>query len=195
MKYSVELGRGKAGLRFDDPLGAPGSVRASLVALLYGRVLCVHEETRAELFLRVGAAAERVLRSEGRAPFGFDLWVMNVGGAQTLWPWEIVEPSELTSATIYSATLKVCSPNPLAPLGRWVHLDMGWGLERVLAPSSALIAIAGLSALADGETRHYLAFLLQRMNGYWGSPQNISLNTEAKAYAAAAMEATGRAHA
>ena len=92
---------------------------------------------------------------------------------------------QITAPKIYSAFLKFGEPTSIAPSGRSIHLDMAMGLERVLAPSSALIAIAGFSKDCDMETRYLLALRLWQMNVYWGSPDRVSVGSEALAYAAA----------
>ena len=188
MEYSVRMGGGAAALQWTDPMGGGPPIQAHLVALLYGRILSVHKETREQLFGRVGDLAMQNVRSEGAIGFEFTRWVLHVGfggGDHTLWPWRIVPPEQITDPKIYSAILKHGEPTSRAPLGRWIHLDMAMGLERVLAPSSALVAIAGSSRACDQETRYFLALLLWQMNVYWGSPHRVSLGSEALAYAAA----------
>lgn len=188
MEYSVRFGTGKAALQWTDPMGGGAPVQALLVALLYGRTLINNKETRKELFGRVGDLAIQNVRSEGSAGFEFSPWVLHVGlggGDHTLWPWQIVLPEQMTSPKIYSAILKHGEPTSRAPLGRRLHLDMAMGLARVLSPSSTLIAIAGFSRTCDQETRYFLALYLWQMNVYWGSPDRVSVGTEALAYAAA----------
>ena len=50
MEYSVRMGGGAAALQWTDPMGGGPPIQAHLVALLYGRILSVHKETREELF-------------------------------------------------------------------------------------------------------------------------------------------------
>jgi len=188
MEYSVSLGMGRAALQWTDPMGGGAPIQTPLVALLYGRTLVNHKETRQELFGRVGDLAMQNVRSEGATGFEFSQWVLHVGlggGDHTLWPWQIATPEQLTSPKIYSAFLKQGKPTSNAPLGRWLHLDMAMGLERVLAPSSALIAIAGFSRTCDQEARYVLALYLWQMNVYWSSPDRASIGSDALAYAAA----------
>ena len=154
---------------------APGvdstPIQGTLVALLYGRILCIHKETREELFGRVGDLAMQNVRSEGATGFEFAPWTLHVGlggGNHTLWPWRIVPPAQIIDPKIYSAFLKLGKPTSTAPSGRSINLDMAWGLARVLAPSSALIAIAGFSKDCDKEARYLLALMLWQMNVYWG---------------------------
>lgn len=188
MDYSIRFGTGTAALRWTDPMGGGTPIQVLLVALLYGRTLVNHKETSEELFARVGDLAIQNVRSEGATGFEFAPWILHVGlggGDHTLWPWQIVPAEQIANPKIYSAILKSGEPTPSAPLGRWIHLDMAMGLERVLSPSSALISIAGLSRACDQETRHALALYLWQMNCYWRSPDRVSIGSEALAYATA----------
>ncbi len=188
MDYSIRFGQGTTALRWTAHVADSTPIQGTLIALLYGRILCVHKETREELFGRVGDLAIQNVRSEGATGFEFTPWVLHVGlggGDHRLWPWQIVPPAQITAPKIYSALLKVGEPTPIAPSGRSIHLDMAMGLERVLAPSSALIAIAGFSKDCDKEARYLLALRLWQMNVYWDSPDRVSVGSEALAYAAA----------
>jgi hypothetical protein len=190
MSYDLSLKMGVAAVRWTDPTGGGPPIRAILVGLLYGRILCIHRETREELFHRVGDLAVHNVRSEGATGFQFAEWVLHVGlggGNHTLWPWVIEPPEQVLQyePKIYSAILKLGKPRRKAPLGRYVHLGMPFSLERVLAPSSVLIAISAFSKSCDQETRYYLALLLWQMIAYWGSPERLSLGSEALAFEAA----------
>ncbi len=196
MEYIINQQVGCAALRWTNVQAAmhegTEGIQAILVALLYGRILCVHNETRKELFSRVGDLAEQNVRSEGATGFEFAPWVLHAGlgaGDHTLWPWEIGTPEQLTRPTskpkIYAAMLKHGQTTKRAPLGLWIHLDMALGLERILAPSSALIAITVFSRACNQETRYFLALLLWQMNAFWQSPDGVSFCSEAVAYAAA----------
>lgn len=198
MDYSVRFGEGTAALRWTSSDVDSAPLQGILVALLYGRILCIHKETREELFSRVGDLAIHNIRSEGATGYDFAPWILHVGfggGNHTLWPWRIVSPAQITSPKIYSAFLRLTKPTSTAPSGRSIHLDMMWGLERVLAPSSALIAIAGFSRNCDKEARYLLSLRLWQMNVYWGSPGRVSVGSEAVAYAAAdSAIRSGRLH-
>jgi len=188
MQYYHTLGCGTAALQWTDPLGGGPLIQAHLVALLYGRILRLHKESRSELFARVGSLAIKNVRSKGAAGFEFAPWVLRpdlTAGPQTIWPWPIVMPGQLTAPKVYTAILKHGEPTPLAPSGRWIHLEMAMGLERILAPSSALIAITGFSNTADRGARYYLARLLWQMNLFWGTSHMVSFFNEDQAYAAA----------
>ncbi|HEY0719879.1 MAG TPA: hypothetical protein VGE50_01370 [Gammaproteobacteria bacterium] len=188
MQYYPKLGRGMAALQWTDPLGGGPLIQAHLVALLYGHILYIHRETREELFFRVGDLARHTVRNKGATGFEFAPWLLHegVGGTtHTLWPWLIVPPEQITNPRIYSAILKLGEPTGKTPTGRWLQLDMAAGQERVYAPSSVLIAIAGLSENGDRTTRYLLARLLWQMNVYWGTPNQVPFFSEALAYAAA----------
>lgn len=188
MQYYTRLGEGTAALQWSDPMAGGPLIQAHLVALLYGRILCVHQETRHELFARVGELALQNVRSRGTTGFEFAPWVLHAGREGRdlkIWPWLIVPPEQITSPTIYTAILKLGEPTSKTPAGRWVQLDMPTELERLLAPSSALIAIAGFSKACDQVSRYFLARLLWQMNVFWESPNQVSLFSETLAYAAA----------
>jgi hypothetical protein len=187
MDYRVGSGYGSAALRWHDMVGGGDLLKGMLVALLYGRILCVHKETRTELFAKVDALARENVRTEGKTGFEFGQWVLHVGlggGDHTLWPWDMKTPI-MAEPKVYSAVLKIGTPSSAAPSGRSINLTMAFGMERVLAPSSALIAIAGFSRECDQETRYLLALRMWQMNIFWGTPDRISAGTEALAYAAA----------
>ena len=193
MDYSIRHGSGSAALKWHELQGvgieneASEAVKGSLVSLLYGRILCVHKETRAELFAKVDALAKENVRTEGKTGFEFTPWVLHVGlggGDHRLWPWEMKDPT-LIEPKVYSAVLKLGQPTSAAPNGKWIDLSLALGLERVLVPSAALIAIAGFSHECGQEARYLLALRMWQMNVFWRSPDRISVGTEAQAYAAA----------
>lgn len=186
MDYSIALGAGRAALVWTDYAKGGAIAQVPLVALLYGRTLINHMETRGELFNRVGELAIETVRTEGATGFEFSPWVLHLGlggGDHTLWPWQLVSPDQIIDPKTYTAHLRSGQPSSISPIGRWIQLDMEIGLERVLAPASALIAIAGFSQSCDQETRYLLALYLWQMNAYWGTPDQVSIGTEAKAYA------------
>lgn len=188
MQYELRFGFGMAAVEWFDLSGGGQVIQAYLVALLYGRMLWAHNETKEDLFWRITDLATENVRTEGASGFDFTEWVLHVGlggGDHTLWPWEIVAPKHITTPKTYSAILKHREPTSLAPLGLWIHVDMAWGQERILAPSSVLIAITAFSKSCDQETRYFLALLLWQMNTYWGSPDRVSACTESLALAAA----------
>ena len=188
MDYSIRFGEGTAALQWISP-GMDGTpIRETLVALLYGRILCIHKETREELFNRVGALAIQNVQSEGATGFEFEPWTLHVGmggGAHKLWPWQIVSPSQVPDAKTYSAFLRLSKPSSVAPSGRSIRLEMKMGLNKILAPSSALIAIATFSRESDREARYLLALRLWQMNVHWGAAAKICAGSEAVACAAA----------
>ncbi len=188
MQYYLKLGSGTAALRWTDPMGGGPLIQAHLVALLYGRVLRIHHETRKGLFSRVGDLALKNVRSKGAAGFDFSPWVIHAdsgGDDYTLWPWLIIPPEQITAPKVYTATLKHGEPSSLSPSGMWIDLDVVLGQERIFVPSAALIAISGFSKACDRKTRFLLARLLWQMNLFWVSPNMVSFFSETLAYAAA----------
>lgn len=143
--------------------------RIALAALLYGRILFAHEETRVELFHRVGRAARRLV--EGEPTFKVDTWNLQAGGMSfPIWPWRLVGPGELKSAKVYIATLIGSDTEEFFG----ILLDLAFGLERILAPASALVALSALSKDLDRDDRILLGQVLLVMNGYYGTPQTAS---------------------
>jgi hypothetical protein len=188
MQYYPKFGCGIAGLKWTDPLGGGPLIQAHLVALLYGHILHLHHETRAELFARVGELAKQNVITKGATGFEFKPWILLAGmgeKTQQLWPWQIVPPEQVTAPETCSAILKLSEPTAKIPSGRWIEFEMAAGSERVFAPASALIAIAGFSQACDPVARYLLARLLWQMNLFWGSPNMVPLFSEAVAYAAA----------
>lgn len=188
MQYYRRLRSGTAALLWHDPLQGGPPIQAHLVALLYGHILRAHPATREELFMRVGELAQRSLRSKGASGFVFAPWCLHgpqPGEELTLWPWLIVPREQLTAATFCSAILRLGEPSAAAPAGRWIELELAHGQESdpVRVPSSALIAIAGLSQTCKPPTRYLLARLLYQMNHFWGSPAMTVFYSEAVAYA------------
>jgi hypothetical protein len=85
----------------------------------------------------------------------------------------------------YVETLKVGSKSRLAPGGFWSYLDIPMSGEPILAPDSVLLIITTLSRELDKQDSQGLALLLWHVNRYYGSPNRISLMSEAKAVTAA----------
>jgi hypothetical protein len=155
--------------------------RIALAALLYGRMLLAHAETRSELYGRVAAAA-RAAASDG-VPFDFAPWTLPAGDGQfVIWPWQWQSPDTIDGKIrTYVATLRGDRKG-----GLWAHVKMAWGLERVLAPSSALLALQGLSRELPGEDRRRLALVVLAMHAYYGSPEcAASLRSDVRAVEAA----------
>jgi hypothetical protein len=183
MTFNVRSGRGVAGLRWSitQPLVSLSDqeTRIALVALLYARTLVNHRETRGELFDRMAQAAQRLLQENGGLTF--EPWTLRVAGKDfSIWPWALVEPESVTDAKTYTATLQSTAAGSLA-----IHLKMAIGQERILAPSSALIATSGLAAVLNDSDRARLAGVLLAINAHYRSSDNIGLGSERGALAAA----------
>jgi len=193
-------------IRIDDDLLSTSErynfFRTILVALHYAKILSAHNETRSELFTRTEVAVEKCMLSEGKTSVDFTPWDLHIrdpvgiAGDSTIsiWPWKIVEPETIDAMRSFAAvgypktyveTLKVGSKSRLAPSGFWSYLDMPIGGERLLAPASVLLAIKTLSLELVEQDRQSLAILLWHVNRYYGSPDRISLASEAKAVTAA----------
>jgi hypothetical protein len=186
MDYNLKEGSGRAALHWTDPHNGGPMIQAQLIALLYGRILCVHEETRINLFYRVGLKAFKVAVSGGATEMEPEPWSLRVDNRDlSLWPWALVDANQLDNPKRYRATLKGITLAANAPVIKHIHLDMAFGLERVLAPSSVLIAMSAFSRHCGQEARHFLALLLIQMNSYWGDPDGVTVGSETHAYAAA----------
>jgi len=142
--------------------------RIALAALLYGKILFAHEETRVELFRRIERAALGLINGEER--FHVEDWKLQAGGMSfPIWPWRIVHPAELKTPKTYVATLLRTSAGNF-----WIHLDMEWGLEAALAPSSPLISLFTLSKELDTRDRMLLGAVLVAMNKYYRTPDRAA---------------------
>jgi hypothetical protein len=194
MEYRPLEGSGRAAVQWEAIASDDLRLRPWLIALLYGRILAIHEETRDQLFRTIDEISRRNVRDEGQTGFEFPRWTLNVpdnAPSQQIWPWQLHGSSTtLSNPKVYRATLKAVQ-DPRAGNYFALHLDMTFGLERVLAPSSALIAIASYADGTDNEGRYELAVVLWQINSFYGEPGAVQVGTEhiALAAATAAMRA------
>jgi len=193
MEYHLLPGCGRAAMEWKALASSDAILRPMLVALLYARILYAHTETRAQLFELVDVLSKQNVRDEGHTGFVFPGWPLPAGlGLQTqrIWPWELCDdPSTLSKPKVYRATLQALPGSAIpgqATSGHFgIHLKMALGLERILAPASALIAITSYAASTDQEGRYELALFLWQVNEFYGSPGNVRIGSEPKALAAA----------
>jgi hypothetical protein len=183
MKFDIRSGHGVSALRWiltqPHPSLSDEQSKIALVALLYARTLANHQETRRELFERMAQAAQGVLQGDGKLTF--QSWKLQAAGKEfSIWPWVLTEPERVTDAKIYTATLLSTARGSLD-----IHLKMALGQERILAPSSALIAVSGMATLLNDSGRVRLAGVLLGINAHYRSPDNIGLSSERGALAAA----------
>src|SRR3990172_769352 len=162
---------GQAAVRWEaiasHPMLPGDRARIALAALLYGRILFAHEETRADLFARIERAARGL--AEGDDTFKVESWDLRAGGLSfPIWPWRLVGPGELTSARTYKYGATLIGSHTGEFFG--ILLDMAFGLERVLAPASALITLSAVSQELDRNGRMLLGEVLLAMNGHYGTP-------------------------
>lgn len=187
MHYDVATDKGVAGLRW-IPTQRRQSItdeqcKIALVALLYARTLVNQEETRRPLFDRVAQAARQVL--EGKGKFDFEGWILRKGGMSVcVWPWTVTNPEMISSPKTYTATL-LSSPVS-GSFG--IHLSMAFGLELVLVPASALIAICGLAKTLPENDLGKLARVLLEINGFYQTRTKFSIGSEPEALKAAMPE-------
>jgi len=178
MDHSSMLRTGVCTVKWVPLASEDWRLRPILVALLYCRILSVQKETAQHLMDMVGKVSIQNVRTEGATGFDFPIWAPEFGlgvGTQTIWPWEITQSSCSSDAKVYRATLKSAPP-------RWlIHLDMAFGLERILAPASALIAIRTFATTSDQEGVYELATMLWLINEYYGTSQKVRPGRESDA--------------
>jgi hypothetical protein len=152
--------------------------RIALVGLLYARTLAIHTETRAELFERVGKAAQQVVA--GSPKLVFAAWSLSVAGREFfIWPWATARPDQLADAKIYTAKLQGTSRGQLE-----IHLKMALIQQRILSPAAALLGISHLSETLDTE-RQQLAAVLLGINAHYRAASNIRMLSDREALQAA----------
>jgi uncharacterized repeat protein (TIGR02543 family) len=185
MHFNVGTDEGVAGLRWSSTQNGNKSLteeqcKIGLVALLYARTLVNQEETRRPLFDRVAQAARQVL--EGKGKFDFEGWTLTKGGLSVcVWPWTVTIPEMVPSPKTYTATL---TSSPLS--GSFgIHLSMAFGLELVLVPASALIAICGLAKTLPENYLVQLARVLLEINAFYQTRTKFSIGSEPEALKAA----------
>ena len=173
---------------FYRPLNMPDADeltgRCILTALLVGRILVAHKETREELGSRIFNAAHESIDS---GVLKLPPWTLvTEASAYQLWPWAIVPAESLTSANVYVAHLGM-----VAIGGRrlpFIDLRMGGSFRdtRVLAPSAPLIALQTLADLIamQGANLRMVTLLLLGMCDYWNRAP-YSMGSESLALASA----------
>jgi len=172
---------GRGGIRWtplaEHPKISQTQTRIALAALNYGRLLVNQQETRTDLFHRVGEASERL--AQGQKEFGVTTWSMKVGGIELpVWPWSIESPEQLTRGKMYVARLQAAKAGTFS-----VNIKMAWGQELILTPVAALLPLCVLSKELDEQSRISLGKTLLQMNRYWGSPESASrIGSEAEAF-------------
>ncbi len=188
MHYNPVLSRGVAALDWEFLAPRNDDLKAFVVVLLYARILVVHDETRTQLLQVVDELSKQNIRDGGKTGFQFREWTFRAGpGApdQRIWPWQLSkDPLSVRDSKAYTATLLGFTGGPLA--GRFgINLDMAWGQERVLAPSSALLAISSYAESTDAQGRYELALFLWQISEYYRSPDRVRIGSEPIALKAA----------
>ena len=188
MGYMPLWGCGSAAIEWVPLASSDLGFRPALVALLYARIVGAHAETREKLFDLASEIGKQNVRDQGKTGYHFPDWKLTPGfGAppQTIWPWGFVgNRNALQDPAVYRATLLAIT-HPGSPDYFAIHLDMAFGQERILAPSSVLVAMTGFSEASDNEGRYALGALLWQMNEFYGSPAKVSVGQEGVALMAA----------
>lgn len=184
MDFSLDSGRGRAAVNWLQIREVPtlSSTQQAIAAavLIYGRTLFVtNEENRRELFARVHNAAV-ALRQSGL--FVLTDWSLEAGGRQFwIWPWAIEPTTVPIRGKTYSATLRASKGGSL-----FIKLKVPLGLDRVLAPSAALIVLHVLSSQLEGGDLQRLAGTLLAVNEYYGHPDAAkAIGSDTKAFTSA----------
>jgi hypothetical protein len=178
MEYQPQGEKGMASGKWVPLASDDVRLRPILIELLYARILSIHAETRSQLFWTIDELSKQNVRDEGFTGFNFKEWKLSPGlgiPPQTIWPWDISDnPDQLIDPKVYRATLKAPRPHV------WdIHLEMAWGLERILTPASLLIAVHSYSKSIDQESRYELAMFLWQINEFYKSPEQIKPFREA----------------
>jgi hypothetical protein len=183
MQYDTVIGYGIASVEI-EVLGkharlGENELKISAAALLYGRTLVNHAETRTALFERVGTAANALI--QGSEKFTTTVWDLKIAGRSfRIWPWEFSQ-TRLNKAKNYVATVQRLRGDDLG-----INLKMAFGLERVLAPSAPLIAISTVVDLLKPNERVLLGHTLACMNVVYETPEGASyIMSDATAFNAA----------
>ena len=187
MHYDLATDKGIAALRWNptqpNPSFSNEQCKIALVALVYARTLVNQKETRQPLFDRVAEAARQVLAGNGK--FDFESWTLQKEGMSVcIWPWTLTEPEMVSNPKTYTAELF-----PLPVSGSFgINLNMAFGLELVLVPASALIAISGLAKSFGENDVARLARVLLEVNAFYHSNAKFSIGSESQALKAAISE-------
>jgi hypothetical protein len=157
--------------------------------LLYARILSINPETRSKLFWLIDELSKSNVRDKGHTGFPFPEWAIEIRGGpsrysrQYIWPWSFEEsPDAIRKPKVYKATLQL-----LVEEFQYfdIYLKMAFGQERILAPSSFLIALHSYCETSSREELYELAIYLWQINEFYKSPDNVSLGHEARALIAA----------
>lgn len=180
MSYYSLTGTGSAAVRWIPISDDSPNLRLFLVCLLYSRVLTIIDETRSKLFWLIDELSKSNVHDQGQTGFPFPEWALQIGhGAppQHIWPWGIYDnPDELIKPKVYRAILQT------SPKGYFdIYLKMAVGLDRLLAPSAALIAIHSYYLMVDQKGCRKLAVYLWQINEFYQKPENIRIGKESLA--------------
>ena len=180
MSYYSPTGTGSASVQWIPLSDDSPDLRAVLICLLYARVLTIIDETRSKLFWIIDELSKANVRDQGQTRFSFPEWSLDIGHSappQHIWPWRIYDsPDGMTKPKVYRATLQT------SPKGYFdIYLKMAVGLDRVLAPSAALIAIHSYCLKVDQQGCHELALCLWQINEFYQKPENVRLGKESLA--------------
>ena len=122
---------------------------------------------------------------EGKGKFEIEGWTFTKGGLSVcVWPWTVTNPEIVPSPKTYTARLMYL------PISRSFNIDlsMAFGLELVLVPASALIAIYNLAKTLPENDLLQLAHVLLEINAFYQAQTKFGIGSEPKALKAAMPE-------
>jgi len=183
MHLKIHEGKGVGSAQWTSikphPKFSETQTQIAISALNYGRALFVQRETREQLFRHIEGFALSLL-STGEVDFY--VWPLEAGGMRFhIWPWEICSPNNVIEPKIYKATMHGTRAGILT-----INLSMAIGLEKILVPSCALIALFVLANKLDLKEREKLGEVLLAMNKYYENPEAAgAMFSEIKAFKSA----------
>jgi len=192
MHYRLDEGRGSAAIVWTVLESSMEPQREMLqctfAVLLYARILTIHKPGGDDLFARVANGAHAFLSTPEGSRLKFDDWALHLdpyGPPFVVWPWGRIEAPYPPDLKLYAAVLRYGRPTRHAPIGFSIDLDVPFGMEKVLAPAAALLAITDVVERCDAAVSRPLAQLLLGVNAYYGSVAAATLMSEGVAFGAA----------
>lgn len=187
MSYSPNISHGTAYVNWVpivQDVNNVNNLKPLFIGLLYSRILTIQKEIQQQLFDVIDNLSKDNVRNEGNTGYIFEEWFLHIKGvpsylsSQYIWPWTIDNSKDsLYKPKSYLATFSTNSA--MGDYG--ISLKMGWGQERILAPSSVLITIASYCQNADPKGCYELAVYLWQINEYYKAIGKIPINHETKA--------------
>jgi hypothetical protein len=152
------------------PVLSRDAARIALASFLFARTLSNSvgdAQTHDGLYKVVGHATTALMDHKAES-LTFDNWAIDVGKERFIvWPWPVVDSSP-PGGKNYVATLK----GDKSGGNLHHHLKMAFGLERVLAPSTALLVLSHLWGDLDADRQILFVLAVSAMFAMFGGAQN-----------------------